>query len=84
VVSIVWVAKVTVLWDRAFVLISGMILVFSRRSLLHCWEICPKNLQFYLEDGRWKLLQNISNALPVISHMTVTFRIVLLNDTVMC
>jgi hypothetical protein len=79
-----WLAKVTVLWDRTFVIIGSMILVFSRSFLLYCSDSSPQKLQFYPEDGRWKLLQNISNALPVISHMTVTFRSVLLNDTVIC
>jgi hypothetical protein len=67
VVSIVWLVKVTVFWDRTFVLIGGMILVFSRRFLLYSWESSPKKIQFYPEDGSWKLLRNISNALPVIT-----------------
>jgi hypothetical protein len=81
----VWLAKITVFWDRTFVLIGGALLVFWRSFLLYSWESSPKQLHFYLEDGSWKLFRSINDALPGIMPsypMNVTFRSVLLNDPV--
>jgi hypothetical protein len=79
VVSIVWLAKVIVFWDRTFVLIGGVILVSSRSFLLYCWE---SSTWWWKLEALPKHQQCITSHHDIISHLTATFRSVLLNDSV--